>query len=140
MPISDESCRLLRLLSSDQAQRVLTCLQGHPEGVTASALLDGARMKQADVSRMLARLADYGLVASTRPIESSRPGRPPVLWRASGDSPAWELLHLAEQTTQSNSSNAEAATDPCPDSIGTAPLPPLNAAIVVRGIPYDLSV
>jgi predicted ArsR family transcriptional regulator len=111
MPLSEGSCRLLRLLSSDQAQRVLTCLHGHPEGVTAAALLEGARMKQADVSRMLARLADYGLVVSTRPSESSRRGRPPLLWRASGNSPAWDLLHLAEQTTKSTRSSAEALTD-----------------------------
>ncbi len=62
--------------------------------MTAAALLEGARMKQADVSRMLARLAEYGLVVSARPSKRSMPGRPPLLWRAAGDSPAWDLLRL----------------------------------------------
>jgi hypothetical protein len=67
--------------------------------MTAAALLEGAHMKQADVSRMLTRLADYGLVLSARPSEHSLPGRPPLLWRAAESSPAWDALHLAEHTT-----------------------------------------
>ena len=68
--------------------------------MTAADLVEGARMKQADVSRVLARLADYGLAVGARPSEHSMPGRPPLLWRADEDSPAWALLCLAEQAAK----------------------------------------
>lgn len=90
------------------------CLAAHPEGMTAADLLEGARMKQADVSRALSRLAEYGLVLSARTVTSSRPGRPPLLWRAAADSPAWELLHFAEQLASASDPSERAHRDEPP--------------------------
>jgi hypothetical protein len=52
-------------------------------------------MAQADLSRVLTRLADFELIAGKRPQKPAGPGRPAVTWQATS-SPAWEVLRLAE--------------------------------------------
>lgn len=92
--ISDQAVSLLRLLAADRVQRVLAAIAEAP-GTSASALHDATGIKQADLSRLLRRLADAGMIRAERSARSGAAGRPPMTWHPA-QSPGWEALERAE--------------------------------------------
>jgi predicted ArsR family transcriptional regulator len=83
----------LRLLASDQAQRVITSLASCPGGMTQAELSERTGIAQADVSRLVTRLAEHGVIWGERAQSPGSSGRPATLWRNT-TSRVWEILKL----------------------------------------------
>ena len=82
--MDERTQKLLALLASESAPRLLTALRADP--ATEEQLRAVLGISQPVVNRYLNALASYGLVERGFPVKTGRPGRPVRTWQLSSTS------------------------------------------------------